>query len=54
MEVHESTISRWEAGMVTMPDPDKARLAEFFGVSVPELMGWDRPTNGDNGERKSA
>lgn len=53
MGVHESTISRWEAGAVTMPDPVKAELAEFFAVSVPELMGWDRP-NGDNGERKAA
>lgn len=55
MSVHESTISRWEAGAVTMPDPVKAELAEFFGVSVPELMGWNSPDNGNgDGERVAA
>lgn len=53
MGVDHSTISRWEAGLVTIPDPLKAQLAEFFAVSVPHLMGWD-DGNGDNGERAVA
>ena len=51
--VHESTVSRWESGESGVPDRQKVRLADFFDVSVPYLMGWDAP-NGGNGERAAA
>jgi transcriptional regulator with XRE-family HTH domain len=57
INVHESTISRWEAGLTTIPDPTKQQIAEFFSVNVAFLMGWDRPNDNDNdndGQRVAA
>lgn len=37
-----ATIHRWETGATrTIPDDTKLALAEFYGVPVPYLMGWD-------------
>lgn len=52
MFVHESTVSRWESGESGIPDHRKQQLAEFFEVSVLELMGWDSPD--DNGGQRQA
>ena len=53
--VHESTISRWERSVTSIPETRKHELAELLGVSVPFLMGWDQPNgNGGNGERAAA
>jgi transcriptional regulator with XRE-family HTH domain len=41
IRVNASTISRWEHSQVTIPDPHKPRLAEFFGVSVAYLLGFE-------------
>lgn len=55
MSVHESTISRWEAGISPIPDAMKVRLAQFFGCPVAWLMGWDTPADDNrNGQRESA
>lgn len=51
--VDGATVSRWERRVSGIPDPRKQELAEFFGVSVPFLMNWDKP-NGDNGEKVAA
>ena len=40
LDVHPSTIQRWETGTTPVSDEDKALLADFFGVSVPYLAGW--------------
>jgi transcriptional regulator with XRE-family HTH domain len=44
-----STISRWETEDGGIPDWRKQQLAEFFGVSVVWLMGWDQPAEKDDG-----
>lgn len=36
----ESTLSRWETGLVTVPDPAKLFLAQRFEVSVAYVMDW--------------
>jgi transcriptional regulator with XRE-family HTH domain len=40
-DVDQSTAYRWQHGLSPIPDPQKERLAEFFGVSRAYLMGWD-------------
>lgn len=40
LRVHPSTVYRWETGS-TIPDSQKAKLAELFDVSLPYLMYWD-------------
>jgi transcriptional regulator with XRE-family HTH domain len=39
--VDPTTVYRWERGESTIPDEKKPELAEFLGVSVAYLMGWD-------------
>lgn len=41
LRVDPSTVSRWESGETTIPDPQKLKLAELFDVSVAYLMGWE-------------
>lgn len=43
-----STVSLWERGKSDIPDWRKQEIAEYFGVSVPFLMGWDQSK--DNGD----
>lgn len=43
-DVDQSTVWRWRTGRAAIPDEQKLRLAEFFGVTVPYLMAWDEPT----------
>jgi hypothetical protein len=40
-DVSESTANRWQSGYTPLPDHQKARVAEFFGVTRAYLMGWD-------------
>lgn len=40
-DVDQSTVYRWRKGETAIPDEQKLRLAEYFDVSVPYLMGWD-------------
>jgi len=42
-DVDQATLYRWRKRQTQIPDPQKERLAAFFGVSVPYLMGWDGP-----------
>jgi DNA-binding transcriptional regulator YiaG len=51
LDTTERTIYRWERGEGGIPDDQKLALADFFGVTVGWLMGWE---NGDNGERSAA
>jgi transcriptional regulator with XRE-family HTH domain len=51
--VHESTVSRWESGESGIPDDRKVQLADFFDVSVIDMMGWSEP-DGDDGSRMAA
>lgn len=44
------TVNRWERAERPIPDAQKVRLAEIFGVSVSWLMCWD---DGDNGAAKA-
>lgn len=37
------TLYRWEKGYGQIPDEAKHLLADFFGVSIPWLMGWEQP-----------
>lgn len=39
------SVSRYERGLIGIPDRHKLALAEMFGVHVVYLMGWE-----DNGE----
>lgn len=39
--VGERTVQRWEEGATGIPDHHKLTLADYFGVSVEHLMGWD-------------
>jgi len=41
-KVGERTVYRWERSEIAVPDQHKLTLAEFFGVSLEHLMGWDR------------
>jgi len=41
VDVDANSISRWENDRGQIPDWRKQQLAEFFGVSVAFLMGWD-------------
>jgi transcriptional regulator with XRE-family HTH domain len=53
--VNPSTIWRWENGVGPIPDEQKFKLAKFFSVSVPWLMGWpDEQTDPTNGEPVAA
>jgi transcriptional regulator with XRE-family HTH domain len=52
--VDPSTISRWETHISGIPDWRKQQVAEFFGVSVPYLMGWSDGHDGHNGEHEAA
>jgi transcriptional regulator with XRE-family HTH domain len=36
----EATVSRWETGHIGVPDAMKLKLAEHYGVTVADLMGW--------------
>lgn len=48
LSVNEKTISRWENGESNIK-PDKAQqLADFFGVSVGYLLGYERKTGDFN------
>lgn len=38
--VDQSTVHRWKTGATAIPDGQKLRLAAFFDVTVPFLMGW--------------
>lgn len=40
-DVDQSTVYRWREGKTAIPDTQKHVLAEYFGVSIPYLMGWD-------------
>lgn len=40
-DVDQSTVYRWREGLTAIPDDQKLRLAAYFEVSVPYLMGWD-------------
>lgn len=40
-DVDQSTVYRWRTAQTPIPDEQKFRLARFFDVSVPFLMGWD-------------
>jgi len=44
-KVGEATIRRWERAETAIPDEQKFRLAQRFGVSPAQLMGWDRETS---------
>lgn len=48
IDVHKSTIGRWETGKVQIPDEQKQKLAEMFKCSVAFLMGWESAS--ENGE----
>lgn len=52
--VHESTVSRWENGESSIPDARKQQLAEFFSVTVSQLMGWDEPNGNGDGVKAAA
>ena len=41
LRVDTSTIYRWEQGNA-IPDRRKLQLADFFGVPVAYLMGWEQ------------
>lgn len=41
--VNRTTVCRWEAGAVPIPDRHKVALAALFGVSAAHLMCWDAP-----------
>ncbi len=38
--VDPSTVWRWESGRSPIPDQIKFDLADFYGVTVTDLMGW--------------
>lgn len=40
-DVDQSTVYRWRLRLSPIPDEQKQRAADFLGVSVPALMGWD-------------
>lgn len=40
LDVDQSTVYRWRMRFSPMADETKEQVAEFLGVSVPELMGW--------------
>jgi ribosome-binding protein aMBF1 (putative translation factor) len=42
LRVDQTTVSRWERGG-PIPDHRKIQLADFFGCSIAEVMGWERP-----------
>jgi len=39
--VDQSTLYRWRTAATPIPDGQKFKLARYFKVSVPFLMGWD-------------
>lgn len=41
VERDPQTLWRWENGQAQIPDECKHLLAEFFGVSISWLMGWE-------------
>lgn len=41
MKVTRRGLQRWEGGEVTIKDETAERLANFFNVSVPYLLGYD-------------
>jgi transcriptional regulator with XRE-family HTH domain len=46
-DVDQSTAWRWQQGLSPIPDEQKGRLAEFFGVTRAYLMGWDEDRTDD-------
>jgi transcriptional regulator with XRE-family HTH domain len=40
LDVDQSTVWRWEAGAIGIPDGRKEQIARIFGVTVGQLMGW--------------
>lgn len=40
--VDPTTIYRWETGRSPIPDDMKRVLADKLGVTVSELMGWEK------------
>ena len=40
-DVDQATAYRWAQGKVTIPDPQKLRLAALFNVSPAYLMAWE-------------
>lgn len=40
-DVDQSTLYRWRTGASPIPDTAKVVLAQYFGVTVAYLMGWD-------------
>lgn len=42
--VDPSTVYRWEAGELGIPDARKVQIAEHFGVTVGHLMCWTEAT----------
>lgn len=43
MQTTRVTISNWENGKHALKTDKVQQLADFFGVSVPYLMGYDQP-----------
>lgn len=41
-DVDPATVYRWETGKGEMGDDRKAEVADYFGVTRAQLMGWDR------------
>lgn len=41
LDVDPSTIYRWETEQSPIPDEKKEMAAEYFGVTVAHLMGWN-------------
>ena len=39
LKKRHTTISRWERGEMKLKTEDLQRLAEFYGASVPQLLG---------------
>lgn len=52
-DVDQSTVHRWREGKSAIPDTQKLRLADFFGVSVSFLMGWDGAHDGESNQEIS-
>lgn len=42
LDVDQSTVYRWRMRFSPMDDHTKQLVAAYLGVTVPELMGWDR------------
>lgn len=41
-DVDQSTVYRWRERLGPIPDDQKENIAVFFGITVADLMCWDR------------